>query len=183
MNKQEEYVTVSFNITIDGKFASGWKKKYKRGRETYAFTLDDFASIVFMYDTMIQSGSTYAMDGLMQEAEKMLPKKDKETAQSVFEKYWINLPKTINEEYEERNKGIKGDFSPWPAENDYLKYCLRNKISGFINAPLPVKYGLLHYLYKYCFNSSIDEIKADLNNIPQSIKDIIDNELIKTNHD
>lgn len=170
-----EFLTVSIHMEIGGKLGRRKEKKYySRGRETHAFTLDDAGRIIFMWDRMFNGGSTYAYDGLMQELEKKLPKRNNETAEEVFKKYWVNLKETINQEFEEINKGEKGEYALFPVEGDYLIFCLSEAINGFERQPLPVKYGFLYWFHKYLFKGSFEELQDDLNNIPQTIKDLID---------
>jgi len=172
-----EWIDISIHLKVDGKLARKQKKRYyARGRETSAHTLDDFARLIVMYEHIFDGGTTYAWDGLMQRMEKILPKRDKETADSVFEKYWLNINKTIDEDFHKLNAGdgSKGKYSLFPEQGDYLKYELSGAIASFSKRALPVKYGLLHYIFKYCENCSIDELQADLNNIPDRIKEIVD---------
>ncbi|MDD4970847.1 MAG: hypothetical protein PHT07_15575 [Paludibacter sp.] len=171
----KEFIQISFHMLIDGSFKNGYKKTYERGRETEAFTLDSFARILFMYEHLFDPHCTYAYDRLLQEAEKKLPKKGDETAKSVFEKYWVNLNKTIDDEFQELNKGNADEKYPlFPEQNDFLKLSIVNIVNAFIRAPLPVKYGFLHWFYKYKENGSIDEIRSDFDKIPDEIKKIVD---------
>lgn len=179
----KESVSVTVRFEIAGNLRYGYSRLYRRGRETCAFTLDDIANIIYMWDNMLGAGSTYAMDGLMQELEKILPKKDDETAQSVFEKYWINPRKWIDEEFEKINSGkVGGEFNPWPAKGDYLKYLVARKCESFWKAPLVVKQGFLYWMFKYLENSSWDEMKADLDSVPQYIRNLVDNEIVEQNN-
>jgi hypothetical protein len=176
----EEFLRVSIHMMIDGELINMKKVKYQRGSETIACTLDDLGRIIFMWERMFSGGSTYAMDGFLQKAEKKLPKKNNETAQSVFEKYWINLEKTINQEFEELNKGDNDpDATLFPEVNDYLTFLISQECRGFNLAPLPIQYGFLYWLFKYVMNGSIDEIQTEINNVPDYIKEIVDNKIVK----
>lgn len=184
LNKKE-FVTVTLSLKVDGKLARSKKKTYyAHSRGSYAFTLEDFARIIFMYDDYFSvSGSTYAYDGLLQKMEKKLPKRKDETAKSLFEKYWVNLRKTIDDEFLEFNKGDKNknmQFPLYPEEGDYLKMCFVSSAENFNRRPLPVKYAFLYWFYKYVMNSSMKEIKDDLNNVPKEIKKMVDNILSKS---
>lgn len=176
MKENKEHVTVSLHLKVDGKLKRLKKKTYYgRKLETSCFTLDDFANIVFSWDKIMNTGSTYAYDGLMQEMEKKLPKKENETAESVFLKYWVKSKETINKKFLEINKGGLDELNPFfPAENDYLKYCISNLCGHFDNQPIPVQYGFLYWFYKYVENSSIKDIEKDLNMIPDEIKNMVD---------
>lgn len=183
MEKQQnnEYLTVSIHLKVNGKLKRLQKKTYYgRGRETNCYTLDDFARTIFMWEHIFDGSSTYAYDGLLQEMEKKLPKKEGETAESVFQKYWVNLRKTIDEDFLEKNKG-EGDkkYAFFPVEGDYLKYCIATQCESFNKATLPVKYGFLYWFYKYVMNGDINEIEADLNNIPNEIKKLVDTVIVK----
>jgi hypothetical protein len=46
-------------------------------------------------------------------------------------------------------------------------------------APLPIQYGFLYWLFKYVMNGSIDEIQTEINNVPDYIKEIVDNKIVK----
>jgi hypothetical protein len=177
--KSEEFIRVSIHLKVDGKIARSQQKTYyARGRETHCFTFNDFARVIFMWDQRFDGSSTYAMDGLMQKMAKKLPKKKNETAESVFQKYWVNLEKTINEDFIRINKGGKQKYLPFPEENDYLKYSIITICENFQRMPLPVKYGFLYWFYTYVMNNSIEEIKKDIENIPDSIKQIVESVLI-----
>ncbi len=183
VSDSEDCVTVSAHLKINGVFLNGWRKEYRRGRETYAFTLDDFARIIFIYEGFLGSGSTYAMDGLLQQAEKMLPKKGDETAQQVFEKYWLNMVETVNAEFELLNKGQgksekPGDFKLYPEQNDYLKFCTASLCRSFSRSALPTKYAFLYWFYKYVMNESMDEVKTEIEATPEYIKKIVDNDIV-----
>jgi hypothetical protein len=177
---REECISISIHLEIDGKFKTGYKNTYRRGLETNAFTLDDFARILLMWERIFSPSATYA-DELLPEAEKKLPKKDGETAQSVLEKYWCNLEKTINDDFLSRNKGEgQGNDVLFPAEGDYLKYCISNQLNSFNRSVLPVKYAFLYWFHKYLMNSSMEEIQAELNKVPDYIKKIVDDMVLES---
>lgn len=180
---KKEYLTVALQLKVDGRVVRSKKRTYYgRTKNTHAFTLDRFAKIIFMYDHIFGGGLTYAYDGLLQTMEKKLPKKDNETAESVFRKYWISFKETIDKEFVENNKGKKNKENEiFPEDNDYLKYCIFSICENFEKQPLPVKYGFLYWFYKYAMNSSIEEIKKDLENIPSEIKNIVDSLIVKKN--
>ncbi len=179
--QKKDYLTVSIHLKVDGVIKRTKKKTYYgRGSETYCYTLDDFASTIFHWEKMFSPHSTYAYDGLLQQMEKKLPKKDGETAESVFQKYWVNLKQTINKDFEDKNKGEGAkEYAMFPVEGDYLKFLIASNCQDFNNAPLPVKYGFLHWFFKYVMHGSIEEFKADLNNIPEEIKKLVDTVIVK----
>jgi hypothetical protein len=172
--EDKEYVDVVVRIEIKGHFLHGYTKRYTRGRESAAFTLDQFARIIFIYERLLNAGSTYAMDGMLQEVEKHLPKKDGETAQQVFEKYWINMKDTINSEYEEFNAGQSGEFIMYPEKDDYLKSCFMSLANSVLKSAKPIQDAFIYWAHKYCYNSSFDEIQKDLDAVPEHIKGIVD---------
>jgi hypothetical protein len=177
--QKKEYLTVSIHMKIDGQIYNMEEVKYQRGRETYCYTLDDFARTIFMWEKQF-SGTTYAMDDLLPKAEKVLEKKEGETAQSVFEKYWVNLKQTIDQEFIELNKGNKDDEYPlYPEKNDYLTHLIAHVCDGFNYKPLPVKYGFLYWLFKYVMNSSLNEIEQEIADVPDEIRSIVDNIVIE----
>lgn len=179
---QKEYLTVSVILKVNGKIKRLRKKTYYgRRSESHCFNLNDFAQVIFMWDKIFsRQGSTFAYDGLLQEAAKKLPKKDGETAESVFNKYWVNLNETIEADFLSKNKGGKGNFL-FPVENDYLKYLSFTMCNSFSRNPLPVKYAFLYWFFKYVMNGSIKEIEAELNNVPDDIKKMVDSFLSKQN--
>lgn len=170
--KEDKYVEISIHMKVDGNIINERKEKYYgRNRETSAWTLDDFARIIFMWEHIFSGHSTYAYDGLMQEMEKKLEKKDGETAESVFQKYWVNLEETINKEFDENNKG---DGEIFPAENDYLKYSLEGMVVSFVRQPKPVQYGFIYWFFKHLMGGKIDELLKDVESTPKYIVDIIE---------
>lgn len=174
----KEYLSVSVHLRVNGKLKRFQRRTYyQRGRETYCFTLDDFARTIFMWDKMFSPHATYAYDGLLQEMEKKLPKESDETAESLFKKYWVNYNQTANEQFLELNKG--DEDSLFPAEGDFLLYSIANQIKGFSSLPLPIKYGFLYWFFKYQMNSSTDEILADFNNTPKQIRDLVESMIKK----
>jgi|GEM_PF-4577972 hypothetical protein len=181
MDKKQntDHITVSIHMKVDGKLMNMKEVTYERGRETGGFTLDSLARLLFMWEHRFSSGSTYLMDGLLQEAEKKLPKEDNETAQSVFEKYWINWEKTMNEEFEKLNQGDnESEFPLWPEKNDFLIFEIWQLLHNFSRNTMPVKYGFLYWFHKYIMHSDINEYLSDLNNIPDFIKEIVDEKII-----
>ena len=170
----KEYITITMRLEVEGQLQHEEKKTYHaRGRECPVFTLEDFARILFLYNHIFDSSATYICDGLLQEMEEKLPKQKDETAKSLFMKYWVNLKQTINDDFDERNKGEKG-HPLYPEENDYLKRCIAGLCDSFVNKPLPVQYGFIWYMYKFIMNESYDEIKQEINNVPEYIKRIVD---------
>lgn len=176
MNSKKEYINVSIHMKIDGELINLKEVRYERGRETYCFTLDDLAHIVFTWERMFCGTSTHAMEGYLQKAEKELTKKDNETAQSCFEKYWLNDKETIEKEFEQNNNNSSSNI--FPVKNDYLRWSISQICRNFNNLPLPVKYGFLYWFHKYVMNSSISEIEADIKQVPDYIKHIVDNEIV-----
>lgn len=174
--KKDDFVRISLNMKVDGKIVRRRQRTYyARGRETLAFTLEDFASILFMWDKMMGAGSTYVMDGLLQKMEKVMPKRNSETAEELFQKYWVSYQDTLNKKFEELNKGDKNEKFPlFPEAGDYLLFRVGDLCDAFVTAPLPIKYGFLHFLHKYVMNESIDEYKKDIDNIPAQIAKMVD---------
>lgn len=166
-----ERIDITVHMTINGRFANGIFRSYRRGTETCAFGLEQFAQIIFMYERMHFPHSTHAMDGFLQEAEKVLESRG-ETAQSLFQKYWVNDNKTYEEEFEKMNKGGNADF--FESENDYLKFKLSEHLISFSKMPRILKHGFLYYLFKYVENESIEELLADFHQTPEIVRSIID---------
>ena len=173
----KEFLRVSIHMMIDGFIIPMKDVEYERGRETVAYKLEDFGRIIFFWEKMFCGSSTYAMEGFLQKAEKKLAKRDNETAQSVFEKYWINTDKTAEYEFNELNKG--GEDSMFPALNDYLLYGLASKCESFSKSTMLMKQGFLYWLFNYVFNGEFQEMADDLNQIPESIKELVDNRLME----
>lgn len=170
-----EYVTVSLHLKIQGKTVRRKVRNYiNRRSETSAFTLEDLGQILFMWERMFSGGTTYSMDGLLQSLEKIMPKRNNETAQEVFEKYWINLEKTLSEDFEEQNSGNGPIFK---MKGDYLKYCIGSLTEHFSRESLPTKHAFLYWMIKYVFNDSFDEIKEDLKKTPVYIKKFVDSQM------
>jgi hypothetical protein len=170
-----DHVDVKITLEIGGKVSVLKEVSYQVDKKMTAFTLDDLARIVFNYETMFCSASTYAMSGYLKEAEKVLPKRDGETADSVFAKYWINSQQYADKRFDDINQGGHQVFED---EGDYLKYLVWDRIKAFFFAPTQVKYGFLYYLHKYQMDNSMAEYQKDLDLVPQFLKDIIDNELM-----
>ena len=169
----KEYITVTMRLEVEGQLQQEEKKTYHaQGRECPVFTLEDFARILFLYNHIFDSSTTYIYDGLLQEMEEKLPKQKDETAKSLFMKYWVNLNQTINEDFEKMNKGEGHPL--YPEENDYLRRCVAGLCDSFANQPFPVQYGFIWYLYKFIMNESIEEIQQEINNVPEYIKCIVD---------
>ena len=174
---KNDFVRVSIHMMIDGFITPMKEVEYERGRETVSYTLEDLGRIIFFWEKMFCGGITYAMDGFLQKAEKKLAKRDNETAQSVFEKYWINTDKSAEDEFNELNKG--GEDSIFPALNDYLLYGLASKCESFSDSTMLMKQGFLYWLFNYVFNGEFQEMADDLNQIPESIKELVDNRLME----
>lgn len=176
----KEYITVSIHVKIEGELHKMKEVRYQRGKETFAFTLDDFARIIFFWEKIYGSGCTYAMDGFLQKAEKKLPKKEGETAQSVFEKYWVNRKKTMEAEFAERNKGDKDDKYPiFPEEDDYLTFQIIELCRSINDSPMPIKHGFMYWFYKYLMDENISQIEKDIKEIPDFIKKLVDTKIVK----
>lgn len=127
--------------------------------------------ILFMWNKIFSPSTAHIYD-VLKDIEKKLPKKNNETADDIFQKYWVCLKETINEEFKERNKGDV-NCPIYKVKNDYLKHCITSICNNFNNAPLPVKYGFLWWFYKSVMNSSIKEIEEEISNVPEEIKEII----------
>jgi hypothetical protein len=178
--KNKHHIKVSIHMVIDGKVQNLKEVLYERGSETYCYTLDDLARVIFMWERIFSPHSTYAMDGYLQEAEKKLAKRDNETAQSCFEKYWINIKETIDKEFSDINNGSDSIF---PEVNDYLAYSIAELCRSIHHKPLVVQQGFLYYLFKYIENSSIKEFEQDIYLIPDYIKEIVDNKVVQKKSD
>jgi hypothetical protein len=173
----KDNVKVSVLLAIDGRLEQGNDNlRYTTGRETWAFTLDDMARIVFVWEKLLNAGGTYAMDGFLEYAEKKLPKKDGETAESTFQKYWVNYKQTLNDEYEKLNKGELDSL--FPEENDYLTHEIAGICKLMVNLPNPISYGFLHFVHQYVYNGDVKQYEADLANIAPYIKKLVDNRVI-----
>lgn len=167
-NNKKEYISVSVRMEVDGYIKELKRVRYVRGRETYAFTLDDLARIIFMWEHRLHTGSTRLMDGFLQEAEQKLLKADNETAESLFNKYWINYNKTLQEEFD------SGKSPKWFEKDEYLLYLIASLCRTYYNAPHQIKQGFLYWL-RCCGNIS----EIDKETIPENIMELV-NKLINT---
>ena len=137
--ENKEYITITIRLEVEGQLQCEEKTTYHtRGRECPVFTLDDFARILFIYNQIFDPTTTYICDGLLQDMEEKLPKRDDETADSLFLKYWVNLKQTINDDFKKMNKGETG-HPLYPEENDYLRRCIAVLCDSFNNKPLPIQ--------------------------------------------
>lgn len=170
---KDKRVKVSLTLSVDGNIIKEQETYYSRNRETSVFTLEQFARVILMWDRIFDStGTTYAYDGLMQKMEKVLPSKTGDTAETLFQKYWIDFEKTIEKEFDKLNKG--SNDTPFPEADDYLKFCIAGMCNGFQNLPLPAKKGFIYWFYEYAINDSLREIEKD-HKIPKRIKKLVDN--------
>lgn len=173
----DKHVTVTLSLKVDGNILKKQEKYYERNRGTFAFTLEQFARVILIWDRIFDSsGTTYAYDGLMQKMEKKLPSETGDTAETLFKKYWIDFEKTIEEEFAALNSGNDSIF---PEADDYLTYRLTVMFSEFQKSPMLIKQGFLYWFFKYAMNESTNEIESDYKDIPQRIKELIDNKILR----
>jgi len=171
------FLKVRISMKVEGKATIRSKQRtyYSRCRETQAMSLDSFASIIYMYDRIFNSGSTYAYDGLMQWAEKKLPKKDDETAQSVFEKYWVNGGRFLRELVD---KNMSQD-SLSKLENDSIMFEIHGVIAWLLRDPGLHLQAFIYWMYKYGYNKDLNEFEKEANSTPDLIKEVVDKIVLK----
>jgi hypothetical protein len=175
-----EYVDIVFTWEINGKpYQKKVKRLYSRGRGQSAFDLESAAIAMYMWDRICSSGGTYAREAL-EKLEKVLPSRDGTTAESLFEKYWIRPEKTIEEEFEKVAK--RYIESGWCTTfEEYLKSEIANLCDSFSKTSQPARQGWLYFLYKYCEKSSIEEIRKDIEEIPEKIKQMVEELISESN--
>ncbi|MDR1913383.1 MAG: hypothetical protein LBQ68_02720, partial [Clostridiales bacterium] len=162
-----EYVEIAFQWKINGRLCKQKKKcLYSRGRSTSVFDLEDAAIAMFMWDRICNGGTTFA-DEALSGLEEILPAKEGVTAKSLLEKYWIHSDRTIQEEFDKYAK-INTDEHGWcKTYDEYMKYVICNLMNHFLRSILPVKQGLLYYLFKYLERESFEELRKDIQEIPE----------------
>jgi hypothetical protein len=168
-----EYVDIVFTWEINGKpYQKKVKRLYSRGYEHPVFDLESAAAAMYMWDRICCRGTTYAREALA-DLEKTLPSRDGSTAESLFQKYWIRPEETIEEEFEKTAK--RYIESGWCTTfEEYLKSEIADLCDSFSRTSLPAKQGWLYFLYRYCENSSIEEIRKDIEEIPEKIKQMVE---------
>lgn len=172
-------ISVSTYLKVDLMIAGEEKIIYQRRRDTSLFDLDQMALYLFNFDRKYNNSSTYAEEVLQSLEKKGFKSKSGKTTMELLQLYWVdsNYHKLINEEYEEFNKG-NFEFL-WEVENDYLKYCISSMSEAFVNSPMPVKVGFLYWFWKYIFNESLEELMKDYNQVPDFLKNWVDESVEK----
>jgi glutamine synthetase len=175
-----EYVDIVFTWEINGKpYQKKVKRLYSRGRGQSAFDLESAAAAMYMWDRICCRGTTYAREALAK-LEKILPSRDGATAESLFQKYWIHSEETIEEEFEKVAK--RYIESGWCTTfEEYLKSEIAHLCDSFSKSPLSAKQGWLYFLYKYYENSSVEEIRKDIEQIPEKIKQMVEELISESN--
>lgn len=169
----KEYVDIVFRWEIQGKLYKKKKKRlYSRGRETSAFDLENAAQIMYMWDNICDGGSTYA-DYALADLEKILDNKNGLSETELLKKYWIEPDQYIEENFEKYAKS-QMEHGFVKTYEEYVKHNIGMKLQSFTRTALQVKQGFLWYLFKYIENSSIEELKADIDLVPERIRTIVD---------
>lgn len=172
-DKTVRFVDVQILMKVGAKTYAGKRIHYSRGRHTSACDLEQLASIIMMWEHIVCDGVTYA-DDFLHEAEGKIANRSGLTADEIFRKHWVNFRETIDEEFERKNKGIPGDL--WcEHENDYIKYMTVLSLDDFDKKPMPCKLAFLYAIMKlYYKGDDYNELKCDLDEIPQYLRDIVD---------
>ena len=162
---KKEFAEIVFRWEINLKTYKKVKKRiYSRGRQTEAFDLEQAASILYMWDRNLSPSSTYANDAIF-DLSKILPNKSGLTPQQLFQKYWLPSDKDKKEEFDRwASRCIK--LGLCDSYDEYINHRTAELMHIFSNSPLAVKYGLLYFIFKYIENGSFEELKTDINSIP-----------------
>lgn len=167
------FVDVQLLMKVGGKTYAGKRIHYRRGQQTSACDLEQLASIIMMWEKIVSDGSTYA-DDFLREVEGKIANHSGLTADEIFRKHWVNFRETIDEEFERKNKGLPGEL--WcEHENDYIKNMTGLSLDSFDRKPMPCKLAFLYGIMKlYYKGDDYDELKRDMDGLPQYLRDIVD---------
>jgi hypothetical protein len=166
------FIDVNVALTINGHTINSKRTIYKTTRSTGICTMNELARWLYMTERQHFPSRTHTPD-ILKKFEGLIHYEDGETAESLFDKYWINFNETAQEQFEKWNKADDSEHAIFKAENDYLKFILTNEINGFLRLPLQIKLGFVYWLIKYG-SGSIDELKKDYDQCPQVVKEWID---------
>lgn len=167
------YVDVEFLMKVGGKVFGSKRFHYSHGQSTSASDLEQLARIILSWERIVDFGTTYAND-FLHEVEGRIANRSGLTADEIFRKHWVNFRETIDEEFERKNKGIPGEL--WcEHENDYIKNKTGLSLDSFCRKPMPCKLAFLYGIMKlYYKGDDYDELKRDMDGLPQYLRDIVD---------
>ena len=168
------YVDMEFSMKIGGKLAGRKRLHYGRRRCTSAFDLEQLAEIVLMWEQQLFQSTDF--ETVLQEAAQYLPSRLGLTPEQVFCRYWTDAAKTWEEEFNERNAGGGNENAWWGKEkDDYLRYITNEELYSFQLSPMPVKLAYIYGIFRGFYSKGgFDELRYDIENTPQYIKNIVD---------
>lgn len=183
-NRFKDKVDVQFIMKVGGRIRFVNKKKlYARGTESSVFTLKHLAHFLYMYQHNFSS-----CDGvydLLKEYENVLKKEGNETAESVFNDYWLNDPRKKEDEFKqlERNKISQSIYESNELSEDEKKQAewgVIGAIYQFETFNNEAKHAILYHIFREHENSNFDELKRDIELTPKFVKDYLEEIYTKT---
>jgi hypothetical protein len=172
-----KYVKIAFSLKIDGIIDSEKEETIlARTEKGYALDLENLAWLLSMYENRFCLGrSTFAHE-ILERYEAVLPSKDGHTAESLFQKYWVNRVESAQKDFD---KMPDIDSGGGLAKKDFLLYEIYNLCYNYDISPKLVKDGFLHWLMEHNFEGQSTKLHYAINSVDQGIKDLVDNEIVE----
>lgn len=169
MKKKKDYLQLSLICELDGEVI-GKRVTYDRAVGTYLFNLEDVVRLSFFIESYTQVSGT-ALDLLIDEIAdrfKVTPEKRAE----LMERYWHKRNKTVSEIVSKWNDT---DFEVYKSSEDFIQHLAAKAVRDFSHYPPEIKKGLLYAIWKHYEKESFEEMKKDIEEVPEFFKAVFDN--------
>ena len=166
----DKAVEVSISMSIGGVLYGRKKRYYTRGRVTCCTDLEQLAQIISIYERLYEMPGTYA-DFFLSELKDKINNRNGLTVDQLIKKYWTNHKKTLEEQFEKRNKAdAEGNW--WgPLQNDYLKETTAIWLNNFSMLPYPQQLAIIQGIIHLCGGK--DELIKEIDACPEWEKELV----------
>lgn len=163
-----DQVQFSMHWSLDG-IVQGKHVEFERGVGAGVPPFDFFLQCCMIIEHYRHPGGTN-LDYMIDRYAKAFKISPEEKAR-LMDKYWHKKKRTVAEIVASWTKFDREFFK---SEEVFIKYMMSNALRGFETEPVEIKYGVLYFIFKYHEKGDFEELKKDIENVPERIRTLVD---------
>lgn len=163
-----DYLEFTVQYLVDG-VVEGKRVDFYRGVNIFPHSFEWFLTHCMIVESLRNPGGTnldlvidqYSKKFRITEAEK----------ERLMQKYWHKKQETIADivkQWTNQEREFHG------GEEMFIAHMMGGALRKFEFAPVEIKYGILYWIFAYHQHGDFDELRKDIENVPQKIRDLVD---------
>jgi len=165
---REDHLEFTVQWLVDG-VIEGKRVEFDRGVSIYPHSFEWFLEYCMIVETLREASGTNIDLVIDRYAKKF--KIGAEEKARLMQKYWHKKRQTIAEMVKTWSDQERNFYE---SEELFLQQLMYSAVRWFEYKPTEIKYGVLYYIFKYHQKGDFEELKKDIENVPEKIRQLVD---------